>query len=53
VIATTAANIPACDARIVLTVDGHRHERPVHLVNGMTPTSREAMILSRDGVSPF
>lgn len=53
VIASEAVSIPACDARIVLTVDGERYERPVQLVDGFRASSREAMVLSDDGVSPF
>lgn len=53
VIAATPASIPACRARIILTVDGQRFERAVQLVNGLSPDCREAMVLSHDAVSPF
>jgi hypothetical protein len=53
VIARTSVDLPACDARIVYTIDDARYERDVVLVNGMTRASREGMVLSRDHVSPF
>lgn len=53
VVAAEAANIPACDARIILTVDGQQFVRPIKLVQGLSQSCRESMILSRDGVSPF
>ena len=53
VIARQPTNLPAGDADIVFTVDDARYERPVTLVNGMTTENREAMVLARDGVSPF
>jgi hypothetical protein len=53
VIADTAIDLPACEARIILKVDSRKYERKVTLVNGMSQTSRQAMILSSDGVSPF
>ncbi len=53
VIAWEAVDLPAGDAEIVFTVDDERYERPVRLVNGMSRGNREAMVLSRDGVSPF
>ena len=52
VIAVEALQIPPCDAEIILTIGGTKRTRPVKLVNGMSAT-REAMILSRDSVSPF
>lgn len=53
VIAAAPVQMPACEARIIVTVDGRRYERRVHLINGMSPDNREAMVLSLDGVSPF
>jgi hypothetical protein len=38
VIATTPVALPACNARIVLLVDGQKFERAVRLVNGMEAT---------------
>jgi hypothetical protein len=53
VIAAVAVCLPACLATIILTVDGQKYERPVKLVGGMSPNSREAMVLSDDHISPF
>jgi len=52
VIASQASDLPAGDAEIVFTVDDAKYERAVTLP-GMSRTSREAMVLSRDAVSPF
>jgi len=53
VIAKNAIDYPACNAHIVFTIDEERFERPVRLVDGMKKESREAMVLSRDEISPF
>jgi len=53
VIAADAHELPACDAELILTIDGRRYVRPIRLVNGMTRMSRKAMILSRDAIAPF
>ena len=53
VIAAAPANVPACSAKIVLVVDGDRIERPVRLVGGMSPETREAMVSSEDAFAPF
>ena len=52
IIAFEAQHLPACNANIVVTVDGRRFVRPVFM-NGMTPESAEATVFSRDRVSPF
>jgi hypothetical protein len=38
---------------VVHVIDGQRRERPVTLVHGFSADQSEAMILGRDGVSPF
>lgn len=53
VIASNPVALPACNARIILVIDGQKFERAVRLVNGMEPTSREAAICLHDSVSPF
>jgi hypothetical protein len=53
VIAKREEEVPPGAACIVFTVDGERYERPVTLVSGLTAPNREAMVLSRDEVSPF
>ena len=53
VIAAEAVSLPICEARIIMTIDGERYERRVQLINGMSSTCREAMVLAHDGVSPF
>lgn len=53
VIAESAVKVPPCDAEIVIIIDGRQYERKVKLIHGMDPRSREAMVLSRDSVSPF
>ncbi|HEY7116928.1 MAG TPA: hypothetical protein VH475_10100 [Tepidisphaeraceae bacterium] len=53
VITALPVSIPACIARIVLMIDGRRHERPVRLVSGLSPGVRKAMISAHDDVAPF
>ena len=53
VIAKEPADLPPCDADIVFTIDGTRYERPIKLINGMTSSSREAAVASRDHIAPF
>jgi hypothetical protein len=53
VIAKQPESVPPGPATIIFSVDGERYERPVTLVSGLNPSNREAMVLSRDEVSPF
>jgi hypothetical protein len=53
VIASAPTVLPACQARIILSVDGFLYERPVQLVDGFSANSREARVLSDVDVSPF
>ena len=53
VIAREARDLPPCDAVIVLVVDGKTYTRPVSLPGGMSQDDPEAVVLSRDDVSPF
>jgi len=53
IIAASPRNIAACEATVVVTVNGKYFHRAVHLVAGMSADSAETMILSRDDVSPF
>ena len=52
VIAATARDLPACIARIILTVDGRKYERTVRLVNGLASASRQAAVLPHEPL-PF
>lgn len=53
IIAAEAVDLPPGDATIVYTIDEKRHERKVHLTEGMSPDRRETPVLSRDVVAPF
>jgi hypothetical protein len=53
VIAAKPVFVPACDARLIMIVDGQRFEHSVQLVNGMTTTRREATICLDESVPPF
>ena len=46
VVAATAVDVPPCDARIVLTVDGERFDRRVRLVNGISTDRKDAIVVS-------
>jgi hypothetical protein len=52
VIAIEARNLPPCNAKVVVTVDGRQFVRSVYL-NGMTSDNAEATVFARDEVSPF
>jgi hypothetical protein len=41
------AEIDPCDATVVMTVDGRRHEWPVYLPDGLSRESREARTVAR------
>ena len=51
VIADRAVDLPACDASIIVTIDGRSYRRPIRLVNGMSAVWREAAVESRDPVT--
>ena len=53
VVPATPQNIPPCNARVVVSVDGRRHEYDVLLVDGLRPDQDEATILANDQVAPF
>jgi len=52
VVPKTSRDMPACEANLVVCVDGKEHSRRVTLVRGMSSNERQAMILSVDDV-PF
>jgi hypothetical protein len=53
VIAAKPVSLPACDARLVMVVDGNRFEHAVQLIDGMTENDRKARISLGDSVPPF
>ena len=53
VIAWEPVDLPPGDAEIVYTIDNAPFERPVTLIHGMSRTSREATVRSREPVAPF
>jgi hypothetical protein len=53
VVATESVSLPACDARLVMVVDGNRSENAVRLVSGMDRGNRKAVICLDDSVPPF
>jgi hypothetical protein len=53
IIASAPTDLPPGNAEIVFTVDEAQYKRDVTLPQGMTRQSREAMVLSRDGITPF
>jgi hypothetical protein len=53
VIAREASELPAGDAQIIFEIDDTPYVRDVTLVQGMKSPSREAMVVSRDGIAPF
>lgn len=41
-------DLAPCDAIVVMTVDGQRHEWPVYLPDGLSANSREARTIDRE-----
>jgi hypothetical protein len=53
VVAREPRDVPPGDADLVVVVDGEEMRTRVHIANGLSRTSRVALVLPVDQVAPF
>ncbi len=53
VVARISKDIPPCDAKLVVTVDGYRMQNRIRLSEGFRKGRRTAVALPIDDIAPF